>query len=135
MSDGQGPEEGDKQEDRAKKLESEAKALESEAKELETEAEDLGAKAETLEEEAEDLEAEKTIEVVFNERYPVKIHGKKQTGLSLKEAAIKEDVPIQLDFVLSIELGGGKTDIIGNADTIKVKEGDRFLAIPDDDNS
>jgi predicted RNase H-like nuclease (RuvC/YqgF family) len=135
MSDGQEPEKGDKQEDRVKKLESEARALEAEAKELEREAEGLEAKAEKLEEEAEDLEGDKTIEVVFNEKYSVKIHGKKQTGLSLKETAIREGVPIQLDFVLSIERGGGKTELIGDTDPIKVKEGDRFLAIPNDDNS
>jgi predicted nuclease with TOPRIM domain len=134
MSDDNGPE-GEKEEDRAKRLEEEAKALESEAKELEKKAEGLEAKAEKLEEEAEEPEAKKTIDVVFNEKYPVKIHGKNQTGLSLKEAAITDKVPIQLDFILSIELGGGKTELIGNADPIKVKEGDRFLAIPDDDNS
>ena len=99
MSDEKGPE-GEKEEDRAKRLE---------------------AKAEKLEEEAEELEAKKTIEVVFNEKYPVKIHGKNQTGLRLKEAAIKDKVPIELDFILSIELGGGKTELIGNADPIKVK--------------
>jgi predicted nuclease with TOPRIM domain len=135
MSDGKSPEEGGKKDDSAEKLESEAKELQAEAKGLEEQAEKLEAEAEELEEEAEDLEAKKSIEVVFNEKYPVKVHGKKQTGLSLKEAAIKDGVPIQLDFVLSIELGGGKTEIIGNADPIKVKQGDRFLAIPDDDNS
>src|ERR1700676_1231831 len=132
MSDEEG-EKGD--ENPAEKLEAEAKKLESEAQGLEKTAEELKAEAKKLEEEAEDLEDKKVIDVVFNEKYPVKIHGKKQTGLSLKEAAIDQKVPIQLDFILSIELGGGKTDLIGNADTIKVKEGDRFLAIPDDDNS
>jgi len=119
----------------AEKLEAEAKKLESEAHELEKTAEELKAEAKKLEEEAEDLEDKKVIDVVFNEKYPVKLHGKNQTGLSLKEAAIAQNVPIQLDFVLSIERGGGKTDLIGNSDPIKVKEGDRFLAIPDDDNS
>ncbi len=121
-------------EDPAKRLEKEAKELESEAKRLEEQAERLEAKAEQLEAEAEELEEHEPIKVVFNEKYRVTVHGKKQTGLSLKEAAIKDHVPIQLDFVLSIERGGGKTEIIGNTDTIKVKEGDRFLAIPDDDN-
>jgi len=135
MSDGKNPEEGEENEDRAEKLEAEAKKLESEAKELEKKTEELYAKAEKLEEEAEDLEDKKAIDVVFNEKYPVKIHGTKQTGLSLKQAAIDQKVPIQLDFVLSIELGGGKTELIGDNDLVKVKEGDRFLAIPNDDNS
>lgn len=117
------------------KLDAEAEKLEADAHALEEVAEKLQEEAEKLEDEAEDLENEKVIDVVFNEKYPVKIHGKNQTGLSLKEAAIAQKVPIQLDFVLSIERGGGKTDLIGDAEHIKVKEGDRFLAIPNDDNS
>ena len=132
MSD-ENPEKGD--ENPAEKLEAEAKKLESEAHELEKTAEELEAEARKLEKEAEELEDKKVIDVVFNEKYPVKIHGKNQTGLSLKEAAIAQKVPIQLEFILSIERGSGKTDLIGNADHIKIKEGDRFLAIPDDDNS
>ncbi|UPJ47656.1 hypothetical protein IVB30_30970 [Bradyrhizobium sp. 200] len=132
MSD-ENPEKGD--EDPAEKLEAEAKKLESKAHEPEKTAEELEAEAKKLEKEAEEHEDKKVIDVVFNEKYPVKIHGRNQTGLSLKEAAIAQKVPIQLEFVLSIERGGGKTDLIGNADHIKIKEGDRFLAIPDDDNS
>lgn len=119
----------------AKKLEAEAEQLEKKAEEIEKTAEELEAEAKKLEEEAEELENKKAIDVIFNEKYPVKVHGKKQTGLSLKQTAIEQKVPIQLDFILSIELGGGKTEVIGNDDKIKVKEGDRFLAIPDDDNS
>lgn len=122
-------------EDLAKNLEFEAENLEKKAVELERVAEDLEADVKKLEDEAEELEDKKDIDVVFNEKYPVNIHGKKQTGLSLKQAAIEQKVPIQLDFILSIERGGGKTDVIGNDEQLKVKEGDRFLAIPDDDNS
>jgi argininosuccinate synthase len=127
---------GQGHENPAQKLEAEAKKLEAEAQSLEKKAEELEAEAKKLEEEAEELEdKKKIIDVVFNEKYPVKVHGKRQTGISLKEIAIAQEVPIKLDFVLSIERGGGKTDLIGNAEPIKVKEGDRFLAIPDDDNS
>jgi hypothetical protein len=119
----------------AKKLESSADGLEKEASEIEKTAEQLEAEAKKLEAEAEELENKKVIDVTFNEKYLVKVHGKNQTGLALKEMAIAQKVPIQLDFILSIERGGGKTDVIGNDDPIKVKEGDRFLAIPDDDNS
>jgi predicted RNase H-like nuclease (RuvC/YqgF family) len=129
------PEHSDGQQDPAKKLEEQAKKLESDAQNLEKTAEELEAEAKKLEEEAEELENKKPIEVVFNEKYPVTVHGKKQTGLSLKQTAIQQKVPIQLDFVLSIERGGGKTDLVGDTDHIKVKEGDRFLAIPNDDNS
>lgn len=100
---------------------------------LEGEAQEL--KAERLEEEAEELEAKHPIQVFVNDKYKVALLGKKQTGLSIKESAIAQHVPIQIDFVLSLELGGGKTEIVGDRQPIKVKKGDRFLAIPDDDNS
>jgi predicted RNase H-like nuclease (RuvC/YqgF family) len=126
---------GKNSEEQPGKLEAEAKELKHEAEELEEKAEKLEAKAEKLDEEAEELEAKKPIAVVFNDKYPVIVEGRKQTGLSLKQAAIQQKVPIQLDFVLSIERQGGKTELIGDTDHIKVKEGDRFLAIPNDDNS
>jgi predicted nuclease with TOPRIM domain len=122
-------------EEQAKELKTEAEKLENEAEKLEERAETLEDKAERLEEEAEELEEKRPIEVVVNDKYKVTLLGRNQTGLSIKQAAIAQHVPIQLDFVLSIELGGGKTDIIGNDQPIKVKKGDRFLAIPDDDNS
>jgi hypothetical protein len=74
------------------------------------------------------------ITIFVNER-PVSLQDEKQTGLSIKEAAIAAGVPIQPDFVLSIERGGGKTELIGDDEKITVKDGDRFLAIPNDDNS
>jgi hypothetical protein len=75
-----------------------------------------------------------TVKILVNEK-PVALDGKKQTGLSIKKAAIAQGVAIQLDFVLSIELGGGKTRLIGDDDRIEVHPHDRFLAIPNDDNS
>ena len=119
----------------AKHLKAEAEAVEAEAEKLEAKAEKLEEGAEKLEEEAEELEAKRSIEVVVNDKYTVTLKGKNQTGLGIKQAAIAQHVPIQLDFVLSLELGGGKTEIIGNEQHINVKKGDRFLAIPDDDNS
>lgn len=50
-------------------------------------------------------------------------------------AAIAQGVQIQPDFVLSIERGGGKTELIGDDQSIRVHKGERFLAIPNDDNS
>lgn len=76
----------------------------------------------------------KAIEIVVNEK-PVTLEEKEQTGLSIKQAAISQGVAIELDFVLSIERGGGKTDLIGDNDPIKVHKHDRFIAIPNDDNS
>lgn len=74
------------------------------------------------------------IEVIVNEK-PVRLAGRSQTGLSIKQAAIEQHVPIQLDFVLSIERGGGRTELVGDNQEIEVHQGERFLAIPNDDNS
>ena len=73
-------------------------------------------------------------EVTVNDK-PVVLEGAKQTGASVKMAAIEQDVSIKEDFVLSIELGGGKTNLVGDKEEIVVHEGERFLAIENDDNS
>ncbi len=57
------------------------------------------------------------------------------TGLEIKHAAVDAGVAIQLDFVLSLETGAGQTRIIGDRDRVRVKPGQKFLAIADDDNS
>lgn len=77
---------------------------------------------------------EDRIEVLVNEK-PVTFGNKKQTGLSIKQAAIAQGVGIQLDYVLSIERGSGKTELVGDDDRIEIHNGERFLAIPNDDNS
>ena len=74
------------------------------------------------------------IEVTVNDK-PVVLDGSKQTGASIKKAAIEQDVNIKEDFVLSIELGGGKTELVGDDEEIEVPANERFLAIENDDNS
>ena len=74
------------------------------------------------------------VEVLVNEK-PVILEGSKQTGASIKKAAIEQGVNIKPDFVLSIERGGGKTDLIGDDESVFVHPDDRFLAIENDDNS
>ena len=74
------------------------------------------------------------IEVTVNEK-PVVLEGAKQTGASVKKAAIEQDVNIKEDFILSIELGGGKTNLVADDEHIDVHDGERFLAIENDDNS
>ena len=74
------------------------------------------------------------IDITVNDK-PVVLEGTKQTGASVKKAAIEQDVSIKADFVLSIELGGGKTELIGDDQEIEVHNGERFLAIENDDNS
>ena len=73
-------------------------------------------------------------EVTINDK-PVVLEGAKQTGASAKKVAIEQGVNIKEDFVLSIELGGGKTKLVGDNEEIVVHEGERFLAIENDDNS
>ena len=72
--------------------------------------------------------------VTVNDK-PVVLEGAKQTGASVKKTAIEQDVNIKETFVLSIELGGGKTQLVGNDEEIEVHDGERFLAIENDDNS
>ena len=74
------------------------------------------------------------IEVTLNDK-PAVLEGSKQTGESIKKAAINQGVNIKEDFVLSIELGGGKTKLVGDGEFIEVHPNDRFLAIENDDNS
>lgn len=59
----------------------------------------------------------------------------KLTGAEIKAAAISAGVPIQADFVLSEVLPNGKQKIIPDDKEVTVKDGDRFWAIPGDDNS
>ena len=74
------------------------------------------------------------VEVTVNDK-PVVLDGAKQTGASVKKAAIEQDVNIKPDFVLSIELGGGKTKLVNDNEHIEVCDGERFLVIENDDNS
>ena len=74
------------------------------------------------------------IEVTLNDK-PVVLEGSKQTGESIKKAAIDQGVNIKEDFILSIELGGGRTKLVGDTKFIEVHSNDRFLAIENDDNS
>ena len=74
------------------------------------------------------------VEITVNDK-PVVLDGSKQTGESIKKAAIEQDVNIKDDFLLSIELGGGRTKLVGDDEYIEVHTNDRFVAIENDDNS
>lgn len=74
------------------------------------------------------------LEVAVNDK-PVVLQGAKQTGVNVKKTAIEQDIDIKEDFVLSIELDGGKTKLVRDDEDIEVYEGERFLAIANDDNS
>ena len=80
------------------------------------------------------VEKDVKVEVSVNDK-PVVLEGAEQTGASVKQATIEQGVRIAEDFVLSIELGGGKTKLVGDDEEIVVRAGERFLAIENDDNS
>ncbi len=75
-----------------------------------------------------------TVEILVNER-PVQMEAGDSTGLGIKEAAIAQGVTIELDFVLSEELGAGRTKIIGNEDRVSIHPHAKFHAVSPDDNS
>ena len=85
-------------------------------------------------EETEGAAKHEFVQIKVNER-PVRIEGPRSTGLKVKEAAIAQGVEIQLDFILYLDLGGGHTKTIDNADPVTVHEGTTFTAIDNDDNS
>ena len=74
------------------------------------------------------------VEILVNER-KVKIAGPRATGLQIKQAAISQGVSIQLDFVLSEELGERKSRVVGDKDEVAVTDHSRFVAVAPDDNS
>jgi hypothetical protein len=79
-------------------------------------------------------ETDKPVTVTVNGR-PVTLPGHRVSGLQIKQAAVEQGVPIQLDFVLSEELGDHRTKIVGDTDIVSVLDRSRFVAIPPDDNS
>jgi hypothetical protein len=75
------------------------------------------------------------VAVTVNER-PVIVQGPRLTGRQIKDAAIAQGVPIELDFVLSLKLGeGNKRKNIGDGDPVTVNKNSVFIAIDNDDDS
>jgi hypothetical protein len=74
------------------------------------------------------------VTVHVNER-PVHLPGHHVAGLEIKQAAIAQSVPIQLDFILVEELGHDRTKPITDAKHVHVTHHSRFLANDGDDNS
>ncbi|MDO4144210.1 multiubiquitin domain-containing protein [Clavibacter michiganensis] len=73
------------------------------------------------------------ISVVVN-NVPVTLRGTRQTGASVKAAAIAHGLPIQQDFLLSIK-DGKKYRTVNDDAHIRVQAGDEFRALDGDDNS
>jgi hypothetical protein len=67
--------------------------------------------------------------------HPVRLEGRRHTGLQIKEAAIAQSVKIKPDFILFEILGPGHTREIKDEETVEIKHHSKFDAIPDDDQS
>lgn len=65
----------------------------------------------------------------------VELDKRRQTGATIKEAAVNAGVPIEQDFVLSEVRPNGEQKIVADDREINVKYGDEFWAVPGDDNS
>lgn len=76
----------------------------------------------------------KQVPVEVNSK-PVVLDEKVMTGLEIKQAAMAQQVQIQLDFVLQLERPNGEWDPIGDGEEVHVKNGMNFTCIAPDDNS
>jgi len=76
----------------------------------------------------------KSIQIFVNNK-PVQMQQKVATGLQIKEAAIAQQVKIELDFVLFEDLGNGKQEIVDDNKEVKLHEHQRFEAVSNDDHS
>jgi multiubiquitin len=81
-----------------------------------------------------ETERQHEVEVSVNGN-PVRVLAPRTTGLAIKTAAIAQGVSIQLDFVLSEEIGERRTRVVGNDDEVTVHPGSKFIAVAPDDNS
>ena len=76
----------------------------------------------------------KTVTIEVND-HKVEMPAGPATGLEIKQAAIKQDVHIELNFVLQMQLPNGSSKVIGNDDKVQLTEHLTFTAIAPDDNS
>ena len=82
---------------------------------------------------AEDLRL-KTVTIEVND-HKVEMPAGPATGLEIKEAAMKQDVNIEVNFVLQVQLPNGSSRVIGDEDKVQLTEHLAFTAIAPDDNS
>jgi hypothetical protein len=73
-----------------------------------------------------------TITVNFK---PVRMPTHHATGLEIKQTAIAQGVNIQPDFVLFRDKGHGRRDPIRDDEKVELHSGEKFEAVPGDDNS
>ena len=90
-------------------------------------------------EQVEDIRADegrhiKQITITVNFK-PVTMPAGHATGLEIKRTAIAQGVNIQPDFVLFRDKGHGRRDPIRDDEKVALHPGDKFEAVPGDDNS
>lgn len=66
---------------------------------------------------------------------PVKVDGPTATGLQIKQAAIEQDVGIQLDFHLFVIGGDDKEARVRDGESVELHRDQGFSAVAGDDNS
>ena len=72
---------------------------------------------------------------VLVNRQPVVLHKKLPAGSEIKAAAIAQSVDIKPTFQLILRRVGHPAKVIGDNEEVAVFDGERFRAIPADDNS
>lgn len=76
----------------------------------------------------------RAVEITVNFK-PVVMPDKHTTGLEIKKVAIEQGVNIKLEFVLFREKGHGRRDPVRDDEKVELHRGDKFEAVPGDDNS
>lgn len=74
------------------------------------------------------------IEITVN-NHKVIVKERRMSGLEIKQSAIQQGVRIGMDFVLSREVGGNHSRVVGDDDTVLMRAHLRFIAVAPDDNS
>lgn len=75
------------------------------------------------------------VKITVNTKWKVDIAGPTASGLEIKEAAIAQGVPIELDFQLRMILHDHESKVVGDADIVEIDKHSKFLANAPDDNS
>jgi hypothetical protein len=81
------------------------------------------------------IEDLRTSDVIINEVHKVRLPHHIITGAEIKRVAVEQGVPIQADFLLTLERAGGREKQIGDNEKIVTVDGMKFTAIAGDDNS
>lgn len=78
----------------------------------------------------------KTVQVTVNRKYKVAVPDREVTGLEIKEASIAQHVPIEIDFIVTLEARDGQpARTINDGDTVKINKHSEFTINDGDDDS